>query len=32
MIARKAVAHQLARACDDMMRDRVPFAVHTAFG
>ena len=32
MIARKAVAHQLARACYYMMRDLVPFNVHQAFG
>ena len=32
MIARKAVAHKLARACYDIMRDLVPFEVHTAFG
>jgi transposase len=32
MIARKAVAHTLARACYDMMRDLVPFDVHKAFG
>ena len=32
MIARKAVAHTLARACYDMMRDLVPFEVHKAFG
>ena len=32
MIARKAVAHKLARACYYMMRDLVPFEVHKAFG
>jgi hypothetical protein len=32
MIARKAVAHKLARACYDSMRDLVPFDVHKAFG
>jgi transposase len=32
MIARKAVAHKLARACYDMMRDLIPFDVHKAFG
>jgi transposase len=32
MIARKAVAHTLARACYYMMRDLVPFDVHKAFG
>jgi transposase len=32
MVARKAVAHKLARACYYMMRDLVPFEVHTAFG
>jgi transposase len=32
MIARKAVAHQLARACYDMMRDLVPFEVQKALG
>jgi transposase len=32
MIARKAVAHTLARACYDIMRDLVPFDVHKAFG
>jgi transposase len=32
MIARKAVAHKLARACYYMMRDLVPFDVHKAFG
>ena len=32
MIARKAVAHTLARACYDIMRDLVPFEVHKAFG
>jgi transposase len=32
MVARKAVAHTLARACYSMMRDLVPFEVHKAFG
>jgi transposase len=32
MIARKAVAHKLARACYYIMRDLVPFDVHKAFG
>jgi transposase len=32
MIARKTVAHKLARACYDIMRDLVPFDVHKAFG
>ena len=32
MIARKAVAHKLARACYDIMRDLVPFDVQKAFG
>jgi transposase len=32
MIARKAVAHKLARACYYVMRDLVPFEVHKAFG
>ena len=32
MVARKAVAHQRARACYDMMRDLVPFEVHQACG
>ena len=32
MVARKAVAHKLARACYYMMRDLVPFDVHKAFG
>jgi transposase len=32
MVARKAVAHKLARACYDIMRDLVPFEVHKAFG
>jgi transposase len=31
-VARKAVAHQRARACYDIMRDLVPFAVHKACG
>ena len=32
MVARKAVAHKLSRACYDIMRDLVPFDVHKAFG
>jgi transposase len=32
MLARKSVAHKLARACYDMMRDLVPCEVHKAFG
>jgi transposase len=32
MVARKAVAHKLARACYYMMRDLVPFEVQKAFG
>ena len=32
MVARKAVAHTLSRACYDIMRDLVPFDVHKAFG
>jgi transposase len=32
MIARKAVAHKLARACYYIRRDLVPFNVHKAFG
>jgi transposase len=32
MIARKAVAHKLARACYYIMRDLMPFDVHKAFG
>jgi transposase len=32
MIARKAVAHTLARACDSMRRALGPFDVHKAFG
>jgi transposase len=32
MVARKAVAHQLSRACYDSMRDLVPFDVHKACG
>jgi len=32
MVARKAVAHTLSRACYDIMRDLVPFAVHKACG
>ena len=32
MVARKAVAHKLSRACYSIMRDLVPFEVHKAFG
>jgi transposase len=32
VLARKAVAHKLARACYDMMRDLVPFEATKAFG
>ena len=32
MVARKAVAHTLSRACYDLMRDLVPCDVHQAFG
>jgi len=32
MVARKAVAHTLARTCSYRMRDLVPFHVHKAFG
>lgn len=32
MIARKSVAHKLARACFYVMRAQVPFDVHKAFG
>ena len=32
MVARKAVAHKLSRACYDIMRDLVPFEVQKAFG
>jgi transposase len=32
MVARKAVAHKLARACYYIMRDLLPFDVHQAFG
>ena len=32
MVARKAVAHTLARACYDIRRDLMPFDVHKAFG
>jgi transposase len=32
MVARKAVAHKLSRACYDIMRDLVLFDVHQAFG
>jgi transposase len=30
-VALKAVAHQLARACDDVLRDQVPFVMAKAF-
>ena len=32
MVARKAIAHQLARACFYIMRDLVPFEAQKAFG
>ena len=32
MVARKAVAHKLARACFSIMRDLVPFDADKAFG
>jgi hypothetical protein len=32
VLARKAVAHTLSRACYDMMRDLVPFEATQAFG
>jgi transposase len=32
LVARKAVAHTLARACDYILRDLMPFDVHNAFG
>ena len=32
MVARKAVAHTLARTCSYRMRDLVPFDVHKACG
>jgi len=32
VLARKAVAHKLARACYDIMRDLVPFEATQAFG
>ena len=32
MVARKAVAHKLSRACYYIMRDLVPFDVHQTFG
>ena len=32
LLARKAVAHKLARACYDSMRDLVPFDTTKAFG
>jgi len=32
VLARKAVAHKLARACYDIMRDLVPYEVTKAFG
>jgi hypothetical protein len=32
VVAIKAVAHKLARACDDVMRDEVPFETAKALG
>jgi transposase len=32
VVAIKAVAHKLARACDDVLRDQVPFETAKAFG
>ena len=32
VLARKAVAHKLSRACYSMMRDRVPYEATQAFG
>ena len=32
VVARKAVAHKLARACYYMMRDQVPFSAERCFG
>jgi transposase len=32
VVAIKAVAHQLARACYDVLRDQVPFETAKAFG
>jgi transposase len=32
VVARKAVAHKLARACYYVLRDRVPFEVGKCFG
>jgi len=32
MVARKAVAHKLSRACYYVMRDLLPFDIHRAFG
>jgi hypothetical protein len=32
VLARKAVAHKLSRACYDMMRDLVPYEATQAFG
>jgi len=32
VLARKAIAHKLSRACYDMMRDLVPFEATKAFG
>lgn len=32
VLARKAVAHKLSRACYDMMRDLVPYEATKAFG
>ena len=32
VLARKAVAHKLSRACYSLMRDRVPYEATKAFG
>jgi hypothetical protein len=32
MVAHQAVAHTLSRACDDILRDLVPFDGHQALG
>ena len=32
LVALKAVAHKLARACYHVLREQVPFALHRAFG
>jgi transposase len=32
ILARKAVAHKLSRACYDLMRDLVPYEATKAFG